>query len=75
MSDIFREVDEEVRRERLQQLWDRHGNLIVALALLIVIAVGGVRQDVIAVVGGTALYLVLGFWFHPYVVGVPAFSR
>jgi hypothetical protein len=43
LSDIFREVDEEVRRERLQQLWDRHGNLIVALALLIVIAVGGWR--------------------------------
>ena len=43
MSDIFREVDEEVRRERLQQLWERHGNLIVALALLIVLAVGGWR--------------------------------
>jgi len=43
LSDIFREVDEEVRRERLQQLWERHGNLIVALALLIVLAVGGWR--------------------------------
>ena len=43
MSDIFQEVDEEVRRERLQQLWERHGNLIVALALLIVLAVGGWR--------------------------------
>ena len=43
MSDIFREVDEEVRRERLQQLWERHGNLMVALALLIVLAVGGWR--------------------------------
>ena len=30
MSDIFREVDEEVRREKLKQLWERHGNLIVA---------------------------------------------
>lgn len=43
MSDIFHEVDEEVRREKLKQLWDRHGNLIVALALLVVLAVGGWR--------------------------------
>ena len=39
------------------------------------IPVGGVRQDVIAIVGGTVVYLLLGFLFHPYVVGVPAFSR
>ena len=43
MSDIFREVDEEVRREKLNQLWERHSNLIVAAALLIVLAVGGWR--------------------------------
>jgi hypothetical protein len=43
LSDIFHEVDEEVRREKLQQLWERHGNLIVAFALLIVLAVGGWR--------------------------------
>ena len=43
MSDIFREVDEEVRRERLQQLWERHSGLIIAIAVLIVIAVGGWR--------------------------------
>ena len=43
MSDIFREVDEEVRREKLQQLWERHSNLIVAAALLVVLAVGGWR--------------------------------
>lgn len=43
MSDIFHEVDEEVRREKLKQLWDRHGNLIVAFALLVVLAVGGWR--------------------------------
>ncbi len=40
MSDIFQEVDEEVRREKLQQLWERHSNLIVSLALLVVLAVG-----------------------------------
>lgn len=43
MADIFREVDEEVRREKLQQLWERHSNLIVAVALLIVLAVAGWR--------------------------------
>jgi uncharacterized membrane protein len=39
------------------------------------IPVRGGRNDVIAVVVGTLLYLALGFWFHPYVVGVPAFAR
>jgi hypothetical protein len=43
VSDIFHEVDEEVRREKLKQLWERHGNLIVAFALLVVLAVGGWR--------------------------------
>jgi hypothetical protein len=43
VSDIFQEVDEEVRREKLQQLWERHSNLIVALALLVVLAVAGWR--------------------------------
>jgi len=43
VSDIFREVDEDVRREKLQQLWERHSNLIIALALLVVLAVGGWR--------------------------------
>jgi hypothetical protein len=43
VSDIFHEVDEEVRREKLRQLWERHGNLIVAFALLVVLAVGGWR--------------------------------
>ena len=38
------------------------------------IPVGGGRQDAIAVIGGTILYLLLGFLFHPYVVGVPAFA-
>ena len=38
------------------------------------IPVGGFRQDMIAIVGGTILYLLLGFVFHPFVVGVPAFG-
>jgi uncharacterized membrane protein len=36
---------------------------------------GGRDCDTIAVVVGTLLYIALGFWFHPYVVGVPAFVR
>ena len=43
MADIFQEVDEEVRRERLEQLWKKHGNLIVAVALVILAAIGGWR--------------------------------
>ena len=43
MSDIFREVDEEVRREKLQQIWERHSGLIIAVAVLVVLAVAGWR--------------------------------
>ena len=38
------------------------------------IPVGGRRNDVIAIVVGTVLYLALGLWFHPWVIGVPAFA-
>ena len=43
MSDIFTEVDEEVRREQLKKLWERHGNYIVAAAFLVVAAVAAWR--------------------------------
>lgn len=43
MADIFQEVDEEVRREQLQKLWQRYGNLIIAACILIVLAVGAWR--------------------------------
>jgi len=43
VADIFQEVDEEVRRERLEQLWKKHGHLIVAAAVLLLVAVGGWR--------------------------------
>jgi hypothetical protein len=43
VSDIFNEVDEEVRRERLQALWKRYGNLVLAILILAVAAVGGWR--------------------------------
>ena len=35
---------------------------------------GGRRNDVIAVVVGTLLYLALGFWFHPYLIGLRVFG-
>ena len=43
MSELFDEVDEEVRRERLQKLWDKYSLHIIALAILIVAGVGGWR--------------------------------
>ena len=39
------------------------------------IPVGGWKNDVVAVIAGTLVYLALGFVFHPLVIGVPAFTR
>jgi hypothetical protein len=43
VADIFQEVDEEVRRERLEKLWKRYGNLVIAACILVVVAVGAWR--------------------------------
>jgi hypothetical protein len=43
VSDIFREVDEEVRREQLKKLWERYGILIIAACVLVVAAAGAWR--------------------------------
>ena len=43
MSELFDEVDEEVRRDQLKKLWDRYSLYIVAMAILIVAGVGGWR--------------------------------
>jgi hypothetical protein len=43
VADIFQEVDEEVRREQFQKLWDRFGTLIIAACVLVVVAVGAWR--------------------------------
>jgi hypothetical protein len=43
VSDIFNEVDEEVRREQLKKLWDRHSHYIVGAAVLVVLLVAAWR--------------------------------
>ncbi|MBV9859770.1 MAG: tetratricopeptide repeat protein [Alphaproteobacteria bacterium] len=42
MSDIFREIDEEIRRENLLQLWSRYGRYIIAAVVLALLAAGAV---------------------------------
>jgi len=41
LSDIFHEVEEEVRRERFEKLWKQYGDYIIAGAALIIIAIAG----------------------------------
>lgn len=43
MADIFHEVDEEVRRERLAQIWQRYSWLIIGVCVLIVAGIAGWR--------------------------------
>lgn len=43
MSELFDEVDEEVRRDQLKKLWDQYSIYIIAGALLIIAGVGGWR--------------------------------
>jgi hypothetical protein len=43
VSELFDEVDEEVRREQLKKLWDQYSIYIVTAALLVIAAVGGWR--------------------------------
>ena len=43
MSDIFHEVDEEVRRDQFKKLWDRYSVYLIALAVLIVAGIGAWR--------------------------------
>ncbi len=45
MSDesLFREVDEEVRREEIENIWKKYGTWILALSLGVILAVGGFK--------------------------------
>lgn len=41
MSDFFRELEEDIREERMMALWNKYGNYIIGLALAIVIGTIG----------------------------------
>ena len=45
MSDdsLFREVDEEFRRDQALRLWQRYGNYVVAVAVAVILAVAAVK--------------------------------
>ena len=43
MSELFDEVDEDVRRDQLKKLWDQYSIYIIAGAFLIIAGVGGWR--------------------------------
>jgi hypothetical protein len=40
---LFREVDEEVRRQKLQDLWNRWGNLFIAVSVAVIVIVAGYK--------------------------------
>ena len=41
MSDIFREVEEDVRRERFEKLWKAYGNYAIVAVVLLFAGIGG----------------------------------
>ena len=43
MGDIFREIDDELRQERFEKLWQRYGKFTIAAAVALVICVGGFK--------------------------------
>jgi hypothetical protein len=45
VSDIFQEVDEEVRREQFKKLWERYQNYVIAVAVLVVLGVAAWRGN------------------------------
>lgn len=43
MTEIYSEIDDELRREQLRKIWGRYSPLIVAAIVLVIAAVGGWR--------------------------------
>ena len=41
MSDIFREIEDELRRDNLLRLWSRYGKYVIAAAIVALLAAGG----------------------------------
>jgi hypothetical protein len=44
VSELFNEVDEDLRREQLKKLWDKYSIVVIAAAILIIAGVGGWRS-------------------------------
>jgi hypothetical protein len=42
VSDIFREIDEELRRDNLLKLWQRYGRYIIAAVVVALVIAGGI---------------------------------
>ena len=43
MADIFRQVDDDLRRERYEKLWKRYGRYVIAAAVVVVLVVAGTQ--------------------------------
>jgi hypothetical protein len=43
LGDIFREIDEELRQEKYEKLWQRYGKLIIAAAVAVILGVAGYK--------------------------------
>jgi hypothetical protein len=43
VSEIFNEIDEDLRREQFKKLWEKYSIFVIAAAILIIAAVGGWR--------------------------------
>lgn len=41
MSDIFREVEEDVRREKVEKFWKAYGDYVIALVAVIIVGIAG----------------------------------
>jgi hypothetical protein len=41
VADIFKEVEEDLRREKFEQLWQRYGRWVIALAVVVVLGTAG----------------------------------
>ena len=41
MADIFREVEEDLRREKAERLWKRYGKIVIAVAVVVILAMAG----------------------------------
>ena len=65
MSDIFHEVEEEVRREHYEKLWKKYGNYVIAVASVLVL---GVAYGWKLGAASMLLYLAEG------AIGLPVFS-